>query len=133
MIIMTEREHNRKSILILDPEHDAGELFARALETHRDCKCYLASGETEALDLLKDISFDLILVDMGLAMVGNFNLLKKIKRLIPDVVIIVNAYLHQKPHIAQALLLGARSYIIKPIKVESFRRKMDEFYMPAAD
>lgn len=119
---------SRKNILILDPERDIGELFARALEARRDCKCYLASRQEEVVDLLKDISFDLLLVDLGTAFAEDFKLLRKIKNLYPRLILIIDAYLHQRELITKALSLGAHGYIIKPIKIDSFRKKIDEFY-----
>ncbi len=116
----------RKNILILDPERDVGELFTRALESRKNCKCYFASGEDEAIDLLKDIPFGVMLVDMGAAMAGDFSLLKRLRRLSPDALIIVSAYLHQKQSVNRAMTLGASGYIIKPIKVELLRQKIDE-------
>ncbi len=120
---------NRKNVLILDPERDSGELFARVLETCKNCKCYLTSKQEEALALLKDISFQVLLIDMGMAMAGDYSFLKKVKRLSPDVVILVEAYLHQKEQASKALEYGARGYIIKPITVDEFRKKIDEFYI----
>ena len=121
----------RKNVLILDPQRDISELFARALEARKDCKCYIASREEEAISLLKDISFDLFMVDMGMAMASEFLLFKKIRRLNPGVPIIVDAYLHQKEQVGKALECGARGYFIKPIKMDEFRRKIDEFYVMA--
>lgn len=117
----------RKNVLILDPERDVGDLFARALETCKDCKCYLTSKQEEAIALLRDISFHLLLVDMGMAMAGDFSLLKKVRRLSPDMIILVEAYLHQKEQVSKALEYGARGYIIKPITVDEFRKKIGEF------
>ena len=74
---------NRKNILILEADRDVSELFARAIEVRRDCKCYLAGGEEEAFDLMQDIPFALALVDLSIAMEGDFRLLKKIKKGIP--------------------------------------------------
>jgi DNA-binding response OmpR family regulator len=119
----------RRNILILEPERDIGELFARSLETRRDCKCYMASTEQEATDLLRDIFFELILLDMGMALLGDFRILKRLKHLSPCSVIVIDAYLHQKHHITRAISLGASDYIIKPIKVDLFRKKMEEFYV----
>lgn len=120
---------NRKHVLILDPERDIGELFARALETCKNCKCYLTSKQEEAIALLREISFHLLLIDMGMAMAGDFSLLKKVKHLSPDIVILVEAYLHQKEQVGKALEYGAKGYIIKPITVDEFRKKIDEFYV----
>ncbi len=119
---------DRKNILILDPERDVSELFARALETRKDCKCYMAVREEEVLDLLKDIAFDLVLMDMSTAMSNDFSLVKRIKRLSPDTVIIIDAYLHQREQARHALHHGARDYFFKPIKVEELRKKIHGYF-----
>ena len=122
---------NRKNILILEADRDVSELFARAIEVRRDCKCYLAAEEEEAFDLLRDISFVLTLVDLTLAMDGDFKLLKKFKRRFPEMVVVVNAYPHQKEHLEEALAMGAQGHIFKPIKVDSIRKKIEEFFPTA--
>lgn len=125
-------EMYRKNVLIVETERDVGELFARALEVRRDCKCYLAAGEEEVADLMKDISFDLLLLDLKIAVTGDFRLLKKVKRLFPDTVVIIAAYLHQKELAAKAVSYGANTYLFKPIKVDSFRRAIEQFFpLPA--
>lgn len=126
--VIAMNETIRKNILILEPERDTSELFARVLERRRECKCYLACKGEEALDLVGDISFDLLLLDIGAVMAGDFSLFKKIRRLLPEMTLIVDGYLHQKDLLTKALALGAQGYFIKPIQVESFRKKMDEFY-----
>ena len=70
-------EMNRKNILILEADRDVSELFARAIEVRRDCKCYLAGGEEEAFDLMQDIPFALTLVDLSIAMEGEFQASKE--------------------------------------------------------
>jgi DNA-binding NarL/FixJ family response regulator len=126
--LLTMSEMNRKNILILETDRDVSELFARAIEVRRDCKCYLATGEEEAADLMQDIPFDLALVDLGIAMEGDFRILKKIKRMFPEIIVIIDAYLHQKEYVNRALSLGARGYLFKPIKVEVFRKKIEQFF-----
>ena len=118
----------RKNILILDPERDVGELFARALEARKDCKCYLTSKDKEATTLMKDVPFDLLLVDASIAMAGDFSLLKRVRRDYPQLVMIVVAYYHQKELVHRALEQGASGHIIKPIKVDDFRKKIDGFF-----
>ncbi|MHC1742499.1 MAG: response regulator [Syntrophobacteraceae bacterium] len=119
----------RKNILIFDSDRDVAELIARALEARRDCKCYQAATEEETVDLIKDIPFGMVLVDLGKAMAADFSLLKRIKRIAPETVVIVDAYLHQKEQIQKAMELGAWGHILKPIKVESLRKKIDELYL----
>jgi response regulator of citrate/malate metabolism len=118
----------RKNILILEADRDVSELFARAIGARRNCKCYLAEGEEEAADLMQEIPFDLALVDLGIAMDENFRFLKKIKRMFPDIIIIIIAYLHQKEILNKALSLGAHGHIFKPIKLDLFRQKIEQFF-----
>jgi DNA-binding NarL/FixJ family response regulator len=122
-----KREMNRRNILILDPEQDMSAIFARALEARKDCKCYWASKEEEAVTLLKDIHFDLALIDAAMVMNGNFSLLKRLLRQYPDLIIVIDAYLHQKEYVCKAIELGAKGYIIKPVKIHDLRKKIDEY------
>ncbi|MGD9504023.1 MAG: response regulator [Syntrophobacteraceae bacterium] len=121
---------NRKNILILDPEQDMSALFARALEARKDCKCYWASREEEAVALSRDIPVDLALLDASMAMNGSFSILKRLKALQPDMVIVVDAYLHQKPLACKAIEHGAAGWIIKPVKIDEFRKKIESFLTP---
>jgi DNA-binding NtrC family response regulator len=118
----------RRNVLIVDTERDEGELFARALEARRNCKCYLTGKDKEATTLLKDVPFDLLLVDASIAMAGDFSLLKRIRRDYPQLVTIVVAYFHQKELVHRALEQGASGHIVKPIKVDDFRKKIDGFF-----
>lgn len=121
---------NRKNILILEPDRDVSELLARAIEIRRDCKCFLAGSEEEALDLMQDIPFVLALIDLGIAMEGEFRLLEKMKRRSPNLVVVVNAFLHQKDYLERAFTMGASSHLFKPIKLDSFRKRMEEVLPP---
>lgn len=120
-------ESSRKNILIYEPEHDTSELFARALESRRNCKCYLAYSVEEALDLLRGIPFALMILDLKSAMADEFRFLKQLRRTFPETIVIVDGYLHQKEHIHKALSLGAKGHIIKPIKLELLRKKIEEY------
>ncbi|MCU0587298.1 MAG: response regulator [Syntrophobacteraceae bacterium] len=124
---------SRINILIFDPERDAGELFARALESRRNCRCYLASSVEETLDLLRGgIPFTLMILDLKAAMTDDYLLLKQARRASPQTTVIVVGYLHQKDHILKAMTLGARGHIIKPIKLDAFRKKIEEFTLGSA-
>jgi response regulator of citrate/malate metabolism len=79
------------------------------------------------MDLLNDIPFELILVDMSLAMSADFDLIKRIRRISPGSKIVIDAWLHQKTQAEKAMGLGAHGFFIKPIKVELFRKRIEEF------
>lgn len=118
---------HRKNVVILESERDTGELFARALEQQRRCKCYVAYSLEEAMDLLKSIPIGLLIVDMKLAMADDFGLVRKVRRNFPATVIVVVGYLHQKDLVHKAVSAGARGHVTKPITLDSFRRKIEEY------
>ncbi|MFH1147678.1 MAG: response regulator [Pseudomonadota bacterium] len=122
---------NRMNVLILDRERDIGELFARALETMKKYKCYYATNEEDAVALLKDMGFDLILADMSILSTGDFSLMRKIHRLCPGITIVAGAYNHQKEQITKALSYGAEAYFIKPIPIEELRKRIDDLNIKA--
>lgn len=115
---------NRLHILIVDPERDVCDLFARVLEAGNRCKCYLAMKEDEASALIGDIPFDLMFLDVGIVAAGGFHLIRKVRRLQPKARIIVDGYLHQREDVKTALEHGAHNFILKPINVRQFREKI---------
>lgn len=125
-----DREKSRSNMLILETDRDTGELFARALETHRGCKCYMASDEAEAMSLLKDIPFHLLIADLEMLMATDFSLLKRIKKSFPEMMVLAAGYIHQKVQMSLALSHGADGSITKPIQVNLFRRQIDAFCFP---
>lgn len=126
---MTEK--NRRNILILDPERDTAELFARALETHGPgWKCYWARTSREAESLLCEMAFHFLLADFSTLQEDHFLLLEAFQEGAGDAVVIVHAYLNQKDDIQEAIKKGAQGYFIKPIMINSLRKLIDDFAPP---
>ena len=122
---------NRKNILILDPERDTAELFARALESHQSCKCYWVKTPPEARSLLSEIPFSFLLADIATLLQDHFLLLDAIQELDCDTMVIVDGYLNEKENVKKALEKGACGYFIKPIMVNSLRKIIDDFSVSA--
>lgn len=131
VIALQESGMDRKNVLIIDPERDVCELFARALEARKEYRCYLTSKGEDAVALLRDIEFDLVLVESEMLIAGDCRLLKKINRMFPGTVVVVEAYLHQKDQVNRALQCGASGHVIKPIAIDEFRKKIQIFYQHA--
>jgi response regulator of citrate/malate metabolism len=124
-------EKNRIHILILDPERDTAELFARALETHQNsCKCYWAITTQDARSLLSEIGFDFLLADATLLQQDHFLLIDSIREMGAGPSVVVNGYMNQKDDIQAAMKTGAVSYFIKPIMVNALRKLIDELAQP---
>lgn len=120
--------NQRRRVLILDPERDTAELFARALETHvHECKCYWVQTPGEARSLFIEIPFDFVLADFSLLQQEHFLLIDQIRKTSSKTVILVDAYLNQKEYLEKVIKMGAAGYFIKPIMINSLRKLIDDF------
>jgi DNA-binding response OmpR family regulator len=115
---------SRLNILIFDPERDMADLLTRAIESHLGSKCYLATSEEECLALLRDIPFDLALLDYHALAANGLKLLRRIRQEYPRVTLVIQAYLHQQEQAQAAKGHGAEALIIKPLPIRIFREKL---------
>jgi DNA-binding response OmpR family regulator len=121
-------EKSRKNILILDPERDTAELFARALESHCDgYKCFWVNNSQQARSLFSEIPFTFLLADISMLQQDHFLLLDSIHKAACPTVVIVDAYLNESNNVKKAIEMGAAGYFIKPVTVSSLRKLIDDF------
>ncbi len=85
---------------------------------------YEASNGAEAVDAVKDMPFDLVLMDLRMEEMSGLDALKIIKKVNPAVpVIIMTAYSSVETAI-DALKSGAYDYLTKPLDFDELRMKM---------
>ncbi|MGA3114932.1 MAG: response regulator [Syntrophobacteraceae bacterium] len=126
-------EKSRKNILILDPERDTAELFARALESHCDgYKCFWVNDSEQARSLFSEIAFSFLLADISMLQQDHFLILDSIQKAACRPVVIVDAYLMDSNNVKKALEMGAAGYFIKPVTVSSLRKLIDDFSVSAS-
>ncbi|MFZ0931133.1 MAG: response regulator [Syntrophobacteraceae bacterium] len=126
-------EKSRKNILILDPERDTAELFARALESHCDgYKCFWVNDSQQARSLFSEIAFSFLLADISMLQQDHFLILDSIQKAACRPVVIVDAYLMDSNNVKKALEMGAAGYFIKPVTVSSLRKLIDDFSVSAS-
>lgn len=112
-----------KKILIVDDESVVRNGISRALEEY-DISVHTASGGYEALDILKEQSFDLVLLDIKMQDMDGLDVLKEINSLYPRLnVIMITGY----PTIDTAvhcIKLGAVDYLIKPFRLDDLEASL---------
>lgn len=129
MVVSQNTEQKQRRILIAEDEHP----LAHALElklTHEGFMTKTVSNGEEALAILKDEQFDLILLDLIMPKVDGFEVLQALQGRKPFPKLIVLSNLGQEEDIARTRQLGAIDYCVKsntPIKaiVELIRRTLD--------
>jgi len=114
--------HRRAQPRILVVDDD--ETFRSLLDDFFQTKGYLFRGAENgeaALALIKDMTFELLLVDLLMPGMGGIELIRQAKRLRPDIRILVLTAYGDKESAIEALRLGVTDYIEKPIQdLEAF-------------
>jgi len=124
-----------KKVLIVDDEAVVRNGISRALNED-DRLTVTASGGNEALDILKDQSFDLVLLDIKMPDMDGLSVLKHIKTLYPSLnVIMITGY----PTIDTAvhcIKVGAIDYLVKPFRLDDLEvslKKIERSSIPSQD
>ncbi|HEY7615929.1 MAG TPA: sigma-54 dependent transcriptional regulator [Terriglobales bacterium] len=92
----------------LGPLWSVGEANAWSVE--------IADSGFDALDRVQSgNSLDLILLDMGRSESDGFHTLRWLRRIRPDLAVILFAYAENSQHRVEAIRLGAQEYVVKPV------------------
>jgi two-component system response regulator PilR (NtrC family) len=110
----------KDKILVVDDEQSMRE-FLEIMLKKEDYKVSLASNGEEVLKLLERDLFDLVLLDVRMPRMDGIAVLKKIKALSPEtVVIMITAYASHDTAV-RAMKEGAYDYITKPFKIDEIK------------
>lgn len=102
-------------ILVADDEVMMRNLILKILESE-GYQITMASSGDEALAMLKENNYDMLLTDVKMPGMSGFELLKQVKENWPDMAVIVMTGYGDAYTIKEALLLGADEYVSKPFK-----------------
>ena len=114
----------KPTILICDDEEGIRESFKLILEDSYQLK--FATNGLEALEMLKTLSPDIMLLDIKMPKLHGMEILKQVKKLKPKLpVIIVTGY--QSVEMAQeAIKNGAADYIPKPFESKEILKAIQQ-------
>ena len=102
-------------ILVVDDD----ETFRSLLDDFFQTKGYLFRGAESgkaAQAMMRDLTFDLLLVDLQMPGMGGIEFIRQAKRLRPDIRILVLTAYGDKESAIEALRLGVTNYLEKPIQ-----------------
>lgn len=103
----------KPTILIVDDDYYTLELLKKVLEK-RELNLFFAMDGEEALDLLKKEPVDIILLDQKMPGISGLDVLKSIKSLDPNVVVVIMTGYGTIGEAVEAMKLGAFHYMTKP-------------------
>ncbi|MFK7825035.1 MAG: response regulator [Oligoflexales bacterium] len=100
-------------ILIVDDEVDLGEILADYLED--DFECTVCSNPVNAIKLIKENTYDLVISDMHMPNVNGFEIIELVKKVQPDTpIILLTGNSKNDPIVQEAIAKGASGIITKP-------------------
>jgi len=106
----------RDRILILDDEASILEVLEEHLRDE-DYRCTVTTSPIEALELIKNDSFSLVLTDLIMPEMHGFDLVREVKKIDRDLAVIVVTAMVDVTNAIQALRLGADDYVLKPFNL----------------
>lgn len=110
----------KENILIVDDDYDMLELIHRNLKS-LDYHVYKASSVTEAIEILKDSTIDLLITDLQMPGINGIELIKYAKEHIPDLPKLVITGYPSVDSVLNSLKAGAIDYLVKPFTNDEFR------------
>ena len=106
--------NDRANILIVDDEEVVRRSHLRSLEG-ADCNAQAAADGNEAIQVMEQHPFDVVLLDLRMPGLDGMDLLKTIKHRWPDSEVVVITGFPSIESAKQAVKLGAFDYLAKPV------------------
>ena len=114
-------------VLVVDDEDDFRNTLIKRLET-RKVPVTGAAGGDEALALLKEQDFDVVVLDVKMPGKDGIETLQEMKKLKPQIEIILLTGHASVESGIQGMRLGAFDYIIKPTPLDELLDKMQQAF-----
>ncbi len=112
-------------VLLVDDEREFVTTLAERLEI-REITASVAFDGSEAMKLLEEKDFDVIVLDVRMPGFSGLELLKRIKAKLPGVpVILLTGHSATRDGI-EGMRLGAFDYMVKPVDIDVLVKRMQE-------
>jgi two-component system response regulator AtoC len=102
-------------ILVVDDEASVREMLKKGLPQIGDFSVEVAQNGPDAIKKIEEDVFDLLLTDMKMPEMDGLELLKLIKSMWPDMIVILMTAYGSIETAVEAMKLGANDYVTKPI------------------
>ncbi|HWP59422.1 MAG TPA: sigma-54 dependent transcriptional regulator [Candidatus Acidoferrales bacterium] len=111
------------TILVADDESLARKNICRVLE-EEGYRVHEAADGRAALETIEKVDFDLVLTDLRMPELDGLSILKKVREISPQTLVVLMTAFASVDTAVEALRLGAQDYILKPVAFEEVLRKV---------
>lgn len=109
-------------LLVIDDEEDLGKLFSKALP---DYSVIHSLSGAEGLQKVKEEIPNIVLLDLVLPDIAGVGVLRKIKKMYPDILIIILTGHAGVESAVETMKLGAYDYLVKPLPLHRLKIIID--------
>lgn len=113
-----------KRVLVVDDEKGIRDLFRRVLETAGYEVKTAESGE-QALEILKEEKFPLLLFDLNLPGIDGLELCKRARKIMPISIIFAITGYASLFHLHDCRQVGFDDYFIKPVSIKTLLEEVE--------
>jgi CheY-like chemotaxis protein len=116
-------------ILVVDDDKDILTMAERVL-AHSGHSTVIATDAIQAMDILNQVNFDLLISDANMPHYSGFDLIKTVRnsKRFDDMGVAMLTSLRERRDVERAVALGADDYIVKPIDPILFVSKVDALF-----
>jgi two-component system, NtrC family, response regulator HydG len=112
-------------VLVVDDDEGHAEAVAESLR-RKGFDCTVAEGGRQALRLIEEQSFDLVISDLVMEPVDGLDVLRKVKQELPDAEVVILTGHNSVKTAVQAMQAGATTYLTKPLDIDELRAVVDK-------
>lgn len=114
-----------EKVLVIDDEHLMRNFITETL-TRKGIEAHAAENGKTGLALFKESSFDLVITDMKMPDLTGIDVLRKIKDISPQTIVVVITAFGSIENAVEAMRLGAFNYLIKPFSADTIEAIIDK-------
>ncbi|MEW6203093.1 MAG: sigma-54 dependent transcriptional regulator [bacterium] len=115
-----ETEESPRNLLVVDDEEHMRFFLKEAL-SRENCDVKTAASGVEALEMIRADNFDVVILDNRMPRVGGMDVLTEIKKLNPEIPVIMMTAYGSKQVAMEAIEKGAYDYFTKPFDINEMR------------
>lgn len=115
------------TILIVDDEERFRTTMGKLLKVH-GLEPTIAGSGPEAIELVRERRFDVVILDVRMPEMGGVHVLSELKKIDPDVEVIIMTGYASIDTAREITKLGAYDYMLKPYVIEELVEKIEAAY-----
>lgn len=114
---LPDAEAPARTLLVVEDDRATLSLYRAGLKSLQGFRILSASNGREALEVLRQEPVHVLITDLDMPVMDGFNLITKVRRLYPQIPVIVMTGLDEDQHLNTPLDLGAIRILSKPLRL----------------